>query len=146
MIRLIGLILLCIAVVILGPTSVIWALNILFPVLAIPYSIKTWGAIIILWQFVRGTASLTVNNKSHNRELRIYMASKYKAGDIVQHKATGDRLLILRVVDGTTCYSHEDPPCYTVRLPNYSTAQINEFELENVQKEPAHLSSIKVQG
>lgn len=41
-------ILLVIALIIFGPLLMIWALNTLFPVLAIGYSIKTWFAVIIV--------------------------------------------------------------------------------------------------
>ena len=41
-------VLLIIALIILGPFATIWALNTLFPVLAIPYTIWTWLAVIIL--------------------------------------------------------------------------------------------------
>jgi hypothetical protein len=34
--------------VIIGPILTIWALNTLFPALAIPYAIETWFAIVIL--------------------------------------------------------------------------------------------------
>ena len=36
------------AVIIFVPFLTIWSLNILFPVLAIPYTLETWAAIIIL--------------------------------------------------------------------------------------------------
>lgn len=32
----------------LGPILTIWALNTLFPVLAIPYTLNTWAATVIL--------------------------------------------------------------------------------------------------
>jgi hypothetical protein len=35
------------------PLTVIWALNVIFPILQIPYSLETWAAIIILSLFVR---------------------------------------------------------------------------------------------
>ena len=35
-----------IAVILLGPFIVIWGLNTLFPVLAIPYTVETWLAVI----------------------------------------------------------------------------------------------------
>lgn len=35
-------------IVIAGPLLGIWALNTLFPVLAIPYSIETWFAVVLL--------------------------------------------------------------------------------------------------
>lgn len=41
-------VLLVIALVLLGPIATIWALNTLFPVLAIPYNIWTWLSVIIL--------------------------------------------------------------------------------------------------
>ncbi len=34
--------------IVFGPLAVIWALNTLFPVLAIPYTFKTWLAILVL--------------------------------------------------------------------------------------------------
>ena len=34
--------------IIFGPLAVIWALNTLVPVLAIPFSFKTWLAVIVL--------------------------------------------------------------------------------------------------
>ena len=34
--------------IVLGPILTIWALNTLFPALAIPYSIETWFAVVIL--------------------------------------------------------------------------------------------------
>ena len=36
------------ALVIVGPLLTLWALNTLFPVLAIPYDIYTWFAVVIL--------------------------------------------------------------------------------------------------
>jgi len=30
--------------IIFGPLALIWSLNVLFPVLAIPYTLKTWAA------------------------------------------------------------------------------------------------------
>ena len=39
---------LIVALVIVGPLATIWALNTLFPVLAIPYTIETWFAVIIV--------------------------------------------------------------------------------------------------
>jgi hypothetical protein len=35
-------------IIIIGPILTIWALNTLFPTLAIPYAIETWFAIVIL--------------------------------------------------------------------------------------------------
>jgi hypothetical protein len=39
---------LLIAIIVFGPFFTIWALNTLFPVLAIPYTFETWAATIIL--------------------------------------------------------------------------------------------------
>jgi hypothetical protein len=36
-----------IALIVLGPIATIWALNTLFPVLSIPYTLETWAAAII---------------------------------------------------------------------------------------------------
>ena len=40
--------------VIFGPLLTIWSLNTLFPVLAIPYSIETWFATVIIAGIFRG--------------------------------------------------------------------------------------------
>ena len=39
---------LLVAVIAVGPLLSIWALNTLFPVLAIPYTIETWAAVILI--------------------------------------------------------------------------------------------------
>jgi len=39
---------LIIALIVFGPLCSIWALNTLFPVLAIPYTFETWLAVILL--------------------------------------------------------------------------------------------------
>jgi len=39
---------LLVALIVLGPLFTIWALNTLFPLLAIPYTFETWLATIIL--------------------------------------------------------------------------------------------------
>lgn len=57
-IKILGLVLLIIAMVVLGPFITIWALNTLFPILAIGYSIETWAAIILLGGFLRANVSL----------------------------------------------------------------------------------------
>jgi hypothetical protein len=46
--KLFVLILLVVAIVAIGPLLLIWSLNTLFPVLAIPYEITTWAAALIL--------------------------------------------------------------------------------------------------
>ena len=40
--------------VVVGPLLTIWSLNTLFPVLAIPYSIETWLATVIVAGIFRG--------------------------------------------------------------------------------------------
>jgi hypothetical protein len=44
-------------VVLVAPIATIWALNTLFPSLAIPLTFETWGAVVIL--FGAGKASIT---------------------------------------------------------------------------------------
>ena len=43
-----ALIALAIVLIIVGPLITIWALNTLFPVLAIPYTFQTWLAVLVL--------------------------------------------------------------------------------------------------
>ena len=43
-----------IIVVLFGPLLTIWSLNTLFPVLAIPYSIETWLATVVIAGIFRG--------------------------------------------------------------------------------------------
>ena len=40
--------LLIVAIIVFGPMCSIWALNTLFPMLAIPYTFETWLAVILL--------------------------------------------------------------------------------------------------
>lgn len=47
-IKIVGVILLIAVLIIAGPMLLLWALNTLFPVLAIPYTIWTWLAALIL--------------------------------------------------------------------------------------------------
>lgn len=52
---------LIVALIVIGPLLGIWALNTLFPVLAIPYSLKTWFAMLLFESMlvtrVRGNSS-----------------------------------------------------------------------------------------
>lgn len=48
MIKLIAVISLVVGLILAGPLLLIWALNTLFPVLAIPYTVWTWVAALIL--------------------------------------------------------------------------------------------------
>ena len=53
------LVLFVIFLLVIGPVLIIWSANTLFPALAIPYTIQTWIATIIL----AGVFKTTVNNK-----------------------------------------------------------------------------------
>lgn len=46
-----------IAAIIFAPLIVVWSLNTLFPVLAIPYSLQTWTATVILTSIFKTTVS-----------------------------------------------------------------------------------------
>jgi hypothetical protein len=48
---------LIILLVAIAPFITIWALNVLFPVLAIPYAFETWAAIIIVQLAIRSNIS-----------------------------------------------------------------------------------------
>ena len=43
-----------VVVVVFGPLLTIWSLNTLFPVLAIPYSIESWLATVVIAGIFRG--------------------------------------------------------------------------------------------
>ncbi len=49
-----GMIIIVLLLVILGPIITIWALNTLFPALAIPFTFETWVAALVLGGIVRG--------------------------------------------------------------------------------------------
>lgn len=46
-------------IIVAGPLLGIWALNTLFPALAIPYTIETWFAVVLL----SGLSKTTIGNK-----------------------------------------------------------------------------------
>lgn len=52
------ILILAIALVVLFPLAVIWSVNMLFPVMAIPVSFDTWCAVVVLGMFFRGDATL----------------------------------------------------------------------------------------
>jgi hypothetical protein len=58
MTQVIVLLVVAIALVIFGPLLTIWAANTLFPVLAIPYTLETWAAVILLGGFFRANVSV----------------------------------------------------------------------------------------
>lgn len=47
-----------IAIIVIGPLAVIWALNSLFPVLNIDYSFANWVAVCILSAAIQSKASI----------------------------------------------------------------------------------------
>jgi len=53
-----GVLIVIIAMVVVGPLLTIWALNTLFPVLAIDYNISTWSATILLGAALRGNVKI----------------------------------------------------------------------------------------
>ena len=54
----VGFAVLIVALVLLGPLLTIWALNTLFPVLAIPYNVYTWGAVLVMCAFFQTKVSV----------------------------------------------------------------------------------------
>lgn len=54
-----GFVLFIVGVIIVGPLLLIWALNTLFPVLAIDYNLATWAASFI----ISATLNAKVNTK-----------------------------------------------------------------------------------
>ena len=54
----VGMVAMIVLVVLVGPLLTIWAVNTLFPALAIPYSITNWFAVIILGAFFRANVSI----------------------------------------------------------------------------------------
>lgn len=56
-----GAVVLAIVLILVGPLLVIWSINTLFPVLAVPYDIWTWLAVVILFSAIR--TNVRVNRK-----------------------------------------------------------------------------------
>ena len=61
MLKIIVGLIIVVGLIIAGPLITIWAANTLFPILAIPYAVDTWAAVIILGAFLR--ANVTVKRK-----------------------------------------------------------------------------------
>lgn len=61
--KIILILLLAILLVIVGPIVTIWSLNTLFPVLAIPLTIETWIATVLLGVFIRGDGFVSLKGK-----------------------------------------------------------------------------------
>jgi len=57
-IKVVLLIALIVFMIVVGPLLTIWALNTVFPVLAIPYTWQTWLAIIFVGGFLRANVTL----------------------------------------------------------------------------------------
>ena len=57
-IGLLGIIFLVVVLVAIGPLATIWAINTLFPSLAIAYSLETWIAVVIIGAFLRANVSI----------------------------------------------------------------------------------------
>ena len=57
-IKIAGLVLLIVVIIAIGPLLTIWALNTLFPVLAIPYTFWTWLAVVFLGVFIRSDINI----------------------------------------------------------------------------------------
>lgn len=57
-IGLLGIIFLVVVLVAIGPVVTIWAINTLFPSLAIAYSLETWIAVVIIGAFLRANVSI----------------------------------------------------------------------------------------
>ena len=55
--KLVFWVLIIVAIVIAGPFASIWALNTLFPVLAIPYTLETWAAMLLVGGMFRSSFS-----------------------------------------------------------------------------------------
>ena len=55
---LLSVIALLVVLVAIGPIVVIWALNTLFPILAIQFTFYTWLAVVILGAFLRANVSI----------------------------------------------------------------------------------------
>jgi hypothetical protein len=49
------IIVIAVLLVIFGPVATIWSLNTLFPVLAIPYTLDTWLAIVVVASLFKQT-------------------------------------------------------------------------------------------
>jgi hypothetical protein len=58
LIKIVLLIALIIFLIVVGPLLTIWALNTLFPVLAIQYTWQTWLAVIFVGGFLRANVTL----------------------------------------------------------------------------------------
>lgn len=58
MFKILLLILTVVFLLAIGPILVIWSLNTLFPVLAVPYTLETWAAVVLLGGALRGNVTV----------------------------------------------------------------------------------------
>jgi len=58
LITLLGIIGMVFVLIVIGPLATIWAVNTLFPSVAIAYSLETWVAVVILGAFFRANVSI----------------------------------------------------------------------------------------
>ena len=58
MFKILVLILTVVFLLAIGPILVIWSLNTLFPVLAVPYTLETWAAVVLLGGALRGNVTV----------------------------------------------------------------------------------------
>lgn len=59
LLMLVGIVLLVITLVVLGPLIFLWALNTLFPMLAIPYTLATWFACLVIFGGAKSSLKFT---------------------------------------------------------------------------------------
>ena len=58
MFKILVLILTVVFLLAIGPILVIWSLNTLFPALAVPYTLETWAAVVLLGGALRGNVTV----------------------------------------------------------------------------------------
>ena len=51
-------VLMLVVAVIFGPIAVLWGINTLFPIAAIPYNFFTWLAVVVLYLFTKSSVSI----------------------------------------------------------------------------------------
>lgn len=51
-------VLMLVVAVIFGPIAVLWGINTLFPIAAIPYNFFTWLAVVVLYLFSKSSVSV----------------------------------------------------------------------------------------
>ena len=59
MLKILFAVLLIVFLIAIGPILTIWSLNTLFPMLAIPFTLETWAAVVLLGAFLRAKVSVS---------------------------------------------------------------------------------------